>query len=80
MEGPLLSTTFPTEGADLSFVTVFLRALPLEMSERRAPYTSQYLLHRRDKKSLLFQHHHHRAASWGRQPEAGAGAEAAEAA
>lgn len=29
---------FPTMGADLSFVTVFLSALPLVISERRAPY------------------------------------------
>lgn len=39
-DGPGPPDTFPTIGADRSFVTAFLRALPLLMSARRAPYSS----------------------------------------
>lgn len=34
---PDVPEDFPITGADLSFVTVFLRWVPFEMSERRAP-------------------------------------------
>lgn len=40
-EGPGPFEVFPTWGADRSFVTVFLSALPFEMSERSAPYNTR---------------------------------------
>lgn len=36
-DGPGPPETFPTTGADRSFVTVFFKALPLLISARRAP-------------------------------------------
>lgn len=38
-DGPGPPDTFPTTGADRSLVTVFFNALPLDISERRAPLT-----------------------------------------
>lgn len=38
-DGPGPPDTFPTIGADRSFVTAFFKGLPLAISERRAPYS-----------------------------------------